>query len=72
MPRMRSRRELEVECLVKNKWRGGSSKNSYFSETPSMKPKTLDPWTMARVQIPERGYYKQIFSNQFDTSDNPV
>ena len=35
---------------------------------PIQKPKILDPWTLARVQMPERGYDKGFFSKFFTKS----
>ena len=62
VPRQKTRKELEQECAYKNSWSGGGCKNSYFNAVPVMKPKMLDSWTMARVQMPERSYEKFINS----------
>ena len=64
MPRLKTKQELEIICKQKDKvaWKGGSNKNDFFNVAPIMKPKVLDPWTMGRVQMPERGYNKFFFS----------
>ena len=59
---MRTKDELRDECKYKKSWKGSGSENGYFMEPPIMKPKVLDPWTMSRVQMPERGYEKYFFS----------
>lgn len=62
VPRMRTKEELRDDVKYKKSWKGSGSENGYFMEPPIMKPKVLDPWTMSRVQMPERGYEKYFFS----------
>ena len=62
---MRNKDELRDDVKYKKSWKGSGSENGYFMEPPIMKPKVLDPWTMSRVQMPERGYEKYFFS-KFD------
>ena len=53
---MRSKEELLNQVKYKKSWKGSGNQNTYFMEPPIMKPKILDPWTMTRVQQPERAY----------------
>ena len=53
------------EVKYTKSWRGSGIGNKYFMEPPIMKPKILDPWTMSRVQQPERAYEK-FFNSRFD------
>ena len=64
MPRLREKEELMSEVKYKKSWKGSGTANGYFMEPPIMKPKMLDPWTMSRVQMPERAYTK-FFSSKF-------
>ena len=62
--------ELEADVDFKVAWKSGNSRADFFSVNSIMKPKDLNPWTLARVQIPERGYHKEMFSKLklgFDT-----
>ena len=49
------------EVKYKKSWKGSGNQNDYFQPPPVMKPKILDEWTMARVQLPERAYKKFFF-----------
>ena len=64
VPRRRTKDELHIEAkaLVKQSWRGSGNQNSVFSAAPIMKPKLLDPWTLSRVQAPEKASTKFFFS----------
>ena len=64
IPRLRTHEELLEECKYKKSWRGSGIGNQYFMEPPIMKPKILDPWTMARMQQPARAY-KKFFNSRF-------
>ena len=64
VPRKRTKEELLSEVGYKKSWKGSGNQNTYFMEPPIMKPKILDPWTMARVQQPARAYEKFFASKQ--------
>ena len=64
MPRLRDKEELLEEVKVKASWRDAGSQGTYFQPPPIMKPKMLDPWTMDRVQKPERAYEKYFFKDE--------
>ena len=66
VPRMRSKEELLNQVKFKKSWKGSGNQNTYFMEPPIMKPKILDPWTMTRVQQPERAYEK-FFASKYST-----
>jgi len=52
----------EAKLLIKKSWTGSGNQNSVFSMAPIMKPKLLDPWTLSRVQAPEKASTKFFFS----------
>ena len=64
VPRRKTKDELhrEAKALVKASWVDSGIGGSYFSEAPIMKPKLLDPWTLSRVQAPEKASTKFFFS----------
>jgi hypothetical protein len=65
VPRLRSKEELVKEVKIKKCWKGSGNDNDYFQQPPIMKPKMLDPWTMSRVQAPERAFKKFFFCKNF-------
>ena len=63
MPRRKTKEELhrEVKSFVKTAWRDPGIGGDYFQQPPIMKPKLLDPWTLGRVQAPEKASAKFFF-----------
>lgn len=52
------------EVKYTKSWKGSGNDNNLFDKhLPIMKPKILDEWTLARVQLPERAYKKFFFCN---------
>ena len=62
VPRKRTKEELIGEVSYKKSWKGGSSKNDYFSQTAIMKPRDLDAWEIDRAPMLPRRYNKDCFS----------
>ena len=64
VPRRKTREELyrEAKSLVKASWKDSGIGGDQFSRPPIMKPKLLDPWTLGRVQAPEKASTKFFFS----------
>merc|ERR1740117_1001342 len=66
VPRRKTRDELHQEAkgAVKESFKGSGPGGQFFSKAPIMKPKLLDPWTLGRVQAPEKASTKFFFSDQ--------
>ena len=66
VPRRRTKDELIVQAksFVKPSFKGSGNGGELFSLAPIMKPKLLDPWTLSRVQAPEKASTKFFFTGQ--------
>ena len=66
VPRRRTRAELydEASAQVQPSWKGSGLGNGIFQAAPIMKPKLLDPWTLGRVQAPDKASTKFFFTDQ--------
>ena len=64
VPKRKTKDELHLEAkaFVKQSWKGSGIGGEIFSQAPIMKPKLLDPWTLSRVQAPEKASTKFFFS----------
>ena len=50
------------QVTLKKAWKASGVGNECFNPLPVLRPNLLDQWTMARIQMPERGYEKFTFS----------
>ena len=54
----------QAKAFVKPSFKGSGNGGELFSVAPIMKPKLLDPWTLGRVQAPEKASTKFFFTGQ--------